>query len=37
MTALKNKVKEMKIINKIIPQKNVSFSCMKTGSNSTLL
>ncbi|XP_026810078.1 uncharacterized protein LOC113551792 [Rhopalosiphum maidis] len=37
ITALKNKIKEMKIINKIIPQKNVSFSCMKTGSNSTLL
>lgn len=36
-TALKNKIKEMKIINKIVPQKNVSFSCMKTGSNSTLL
>ncbi|XP_025195132.1 ATR-interacting protein mus304 [Melanaphis sacchari] len=37
MTSLKNKIKEMKIINKNIPQKNVSFSCMKTGSNSTLL
>ncbi|KAL5234587.1 hypothetical protein ACI65C_001997 [Semiaphis heraclei] len=37
MTALKNKIKEMKVINKIVPQKNVSFSCMKTGSNSTLL
>ncbi|CAI6368356.1 unnamed protein product [Macrosiphum euphorbiae] len=36
-TALKNKIKEMKIITKIVPQKNVSFSCMKTGSNSTLL
>lgn len=38
MTALQNKVKEINMnVSKIVPQKNVSFSCMKTGSNSKLL
>ncbi|XP_050427993.1 uncharacterized protein LOC126837984 isoform X2 [Adelges cooleyi] len=38
ITALQNKIKEVTInVSKVVPQKNVSFSCMKTGSNSKLL
>ncbi|XP_050536357.1 uncharacterized protein LOC126902796 [Daktulosphaira vitifoliae] len=38
LTALQNKMKEMNMnVSKILPQKNTSFSCMKTGSNSKLL